>query len=93
MTDCLINKSNKFILQKLNKFLKKYSKYSLLNKVDSLFVVISAHGGSSNDENNNSVIEFTDGLIPCSEIINYFSVENCPTMAGKPKLFFFQTCR
>ncbi|XP_008551525.2 caspase-7 [Microplitis demolitor] len=88
----VIEKTN-ITVNKLNKFLKKYSKYSLLNKVDSLFVVISAHGGSSNDENNNSVIEFTDGLIPCSEIINYFSVENCPTMAGKPKLFFFQTCR
>ncbi|XP_057332315.1 caspase b-like [Microplitis mediator] len=88
----VIRKTN-ITVNELRKLLTKYSKHSLLDKVDSLFVVISGHGGSSNDENNNSVIELADDQVTCSEVINYFSAENCPSMAGKPKLFIFQACR
>ncbi|XP_064027853.1 caspase-9 isoform X2 [Pogoniulus pusillus] len=35
----------------------------------------------------------TDGnLIPVEKIVNYFNGSNCPSLRGKPKLFFIQAC-
>lgn len=36
----------------------------------------------------------TDGVgIGVEDIVNLFTVENCPAMKGKPKIFIFQCCR
>lgn len=35
----------------------------------------------------------TDGKpIPIEKIVNYFDGSNCPSLRGKPKLFFIQAC-
>lgn len=35
----------------------------------------------------------TDGKpIPIEQIVNYFNGSNCPSLRGKPKLFFIQAC-
>ncbi|XP_052269678.1 caspase-7-like isoform X2 [Dreissena polymorpha] len=35
----------------------------------------------------------TDDIIDLEEIFQYFKGAHCPTLAGKPKLFFIQACR
>ncbi|XP_071502752.1 caspase-3-like [Diadema antillarum] len=32
-------------------------------------------------------------LVKIEDLVNYFSSDRCPTLAGKPKLFFLQACR
>ncbi|XP_057336232.1 caspase-2-like [Microplitis mediator] len=79
---------------------KKFSQLGKLRSVDCCFVVISGHGDSN--ENGESVIQGVDHTgvastqhreITCNKIIDYFSAENCPNLAGKPKVFIFQACR
>ena len=55
---------------------------------DSLVVVIMSHGEQG------SVFLTCDGRkILLEDVINYFDAVNCPQMAGKPKIFFFNCCR
>ncbi|XP_014299273.1 caspase-2 isoform X2 [Microplitis demolitor] len=79
---------------------KKFSQLKKLRTVDSCFVIISGHGDST--ENGESLIQGVDHTgvastqhreIKCDKIVNYFSAENCPNLAGKPKIFIFQACR
>ena len=55
----------------------------------SAFVlVLLSHGDKG------GVVYCTDGdLITIKEISEYFTATNCPTLSGKPKLFFIQACR
>lgn len=53
-----------------------------------LLVTIMSHGDS------NGVIYTTDGLIYTDDIQKPFTdPKNCPTLHGKPKIFFIQACR
>ena len=56
-------------------------------KSDSFIMIISSHG----DENN--VIFFDGKMIDRSDLVKEFSGDYCPSLIGKPKLFFFQNCR
>uniref|UniRef100_A0A8C8EBQ9 Caspase 9 n=1 Tax=Otus sunia TaxID=257818 RepID=A0A8C8EBQ9_9STRI len=54
--------------------------------LDCCVVVILSHGCQVG-------IYGTDGKpIPIEKIVNYFNGSNCPSLRGKPKLFFIQAC-
>ena len=54
---------------------------------DCLVIAILSHGVEG------GILGTDEGLVRIEDIINQFSGLNCPTMAGKPKLFFLQACR
>ncbi|XP_020286257.1 caspase Dronc isoform X2 [Pseudomyrmex gracilis] len=80
---------------------KTFSKRDDLTKVDSCFVIVTSHG--TEDKENNTEIQGTDyhsaskqtnyEKVLCSDICDYFTVESCPQLANKPKIFVFQLCR
>ena len=50
-------------------------------------VILMSHG-------NKDVILSRDGReVPISLLLDKFTTTNCPSLAGKPKLFIIQTCR
>ena len=50
-------------------------------------VILMSHG-------NKDVILSRDGReVPISSLLDKFTTTNCPSLAGKPKLFIIQTCR
>ncbi|KAL4231256.1 Caspase-6 [Mactra antiquata] len=53
---------------------------------DCFACVILSHGESD-------CINGIDGALKLDSIFKLFQAENCPTLAGKPKLFFIQACR
>ncbi|XP_066581905.1 caspase-1-like [Prorops nasuta] len=53
---------------------------------DCLIVICMSHGESG-------VIHAYDSLYPVEMLWTCFSADHCPTLAGKPKLFFIQACR
>ncbi|XP_043269821.1 caspase Dronc isoform X2 [Venturia canescens] len=69
--------------------------------VDSCFVIISAHGNGITNEKGVLDTEFKasdDGehaarRVLASDIIDFFTVKNCPLLKRKPKIFIFQSCR
>jgi len=78
--------------------IRTFSKRDDLGKVDSCFVIITSHG--TQDKENNTEIQGTDyngqanyEKILCADVCDYFTVEACPKLAGKPKIFIFQLCR
>ncbi|XP_054250924.1 caspase-9 [Indicator indicator] len=61
--------------------------------LDCCVVVILSHGCQTSHIQFPGAIYGTDGnLIPVEKIVNYFNGSNCPTLRGKPKLFFIQAC-
>ncbi|XP_046836759.1 caspase-3-like [Vespa crabro] len=77
---------------------KTFSQRKDLQNVDSCFVIISSHGKKG--EENYTEIEGVDYYtghkctkVFCSDIIDCFTSEACPYLAGKPKVFIFQLCR
>ena len=71
-----------------------------LYKVDSAFVIISAHGiEDKKDGVSETAILAVDHDLPgaekvyYSDILNYFTAENCEQLKERPKVFIFQSCR
>ncbi|VVC33137.1 Peptidase C14, caspase non-catalytic subunit p10,Peptidase C14A, caspase catalytic domain,Peptidase [Cinara cedri] len=54
---------------------------------DCLALVVLSHGV------NSSYIYAQDSLYPVETLWNSFTADICPSLAGKPKLFFIQACR
>ncbi|XP_053328225.1 caspase-8-like isoform X2 [Spea bombifrons] len=54
---------------------------------DCFVCCIMTHGESGMILGNDNV------TIPINDIITYFIPDNCPTLCGKPKLFFIQACQ
>ncbi|XP_071945631.1 caspase-3-like isoform X2 [Antedon mediterranea] len=57
------------------------------SKFDCLVVCILTHG------TNGGLFGTDEGIIGIEELTNCFHANKCPTLAGKPKLFFLQACR
>ncbi|XP_048509283.1 caspase-like isoform X2 [Athalia rosae] len=53
---------------------------------DCLLVAAMSHGESG-------LLHSNDELYAVDKLWNYFTGDQCPTLAGKPKLFFIQACR
>ncbi|NWX11465.1 CASP9 protein, partial [Aegotheles bennettii] len=61
--------------------------------LDCCVVVILSHGCQTSHIQFPGGIYGTDGKpIPIERIVNYFNGSNCPSLRGKPKLFFIQAC-
>ncbi|XP_042890408.1 caspase-1-like [Penaeus japonicus] len=58
---------------------------------DCLAVVVMSHGGVNN--NKEEFIWTYDNKVDTTELWKNFTPEKCPSLAGKPKLFFIQACR
>lgn len=56
------------------------------SKNDCLLVAIMTHG-------DNGSVEAFDFSYKIDDIKSMFTDENCPTLAGKPRLFFIQACQ
>ncbi|XP_074874250.1 caspase-9 [Carettochelys insculpta] len=63
------------------------------SSMDCCLVVILSHGCQTSHIQFPGAIYGTDGkCIPVEKIVNFFNGSNCPTLRGKPKLFFIQAC-
>ncbi|XP_075376335.1 caspase-9 [Mycteria americana] len=61
--------------------------------LDCCVVVILSHGCQMSHMQFPGGIYGTDGKpIPIEKVVNYFNGTNCPSLRGKPKLFFIQAC-
>jgi caspase 7 len=68
---------------------KKTTKFAMLDhsRADMIIVAVLSHG----DEGE---IEGVDGkFVKEKTLLSMFTDENCPDLAGKPKLFIFLHCR
>ncbi|RMB91760.1 hypothetical protein DUI87_31990 [Hirundo rustica rustica] len=61
--------------------------------LDCCVVAILSHGCQTSHIQFPGGVYGTDGKpIPIEKIVNYFNGSNCPSLRGKPKLFFIQAC-
>ncbi|KAL3875318.1 hypothetical protein ACJMK2_033282 [Sinanodonta woodiana] len=65
---------------------------------DSFALIVSSHGDEKENQRKNGKKEHAiyctdDQYIFTGDILEMFSDDNCPSLRGKPKLFFIQACR
>ncbi|XP_043481325.1 caspase Dronc [Leptopilina heterotoma] len=85
----------------LRKIIQNFAKRKEFLNVDSCFVIFSCHGIEAGKRWDAEVqtsewsehSQVQKEKLYCSEIIEYFSSTNCPSLKGKPKVFMFQMCR
>nr|CDS31953.1 caspase 3 apoptosis cysteine peptidase [Hymenolepis microstoma] len=80
-----VNRATNLTLRKMEYLLddvrnQNHSKY------DSFVCVLLSHGCEG-------MVFASDGTINVDRLISYFRSDRCPTLAGKPKMFFIQACR
>lgn len=60
---------------------------------DCCVVIILSHGTEANHNRFPGAVHGVDGpAVPVQSITNYLNGQNCPSLQGKPKLFFIQAC-
>uniref|UniRef100_A0A8C1VUD4 Caspase 9, apoptosis-related cysteine peptidase n=1 Tax=Cyprinus carpio TaxID=7962 RepID=A0A8C1VUD4_CYPCA len=60
---------------------------------DCCVVIILSHGTEASQNNFPGAVYGVDGAsVPVQLITNYLNGQNCPSLQGKPKLFFIQAC-
>ncbi|KAM9344429.1 caspase-9 [Pholidichthys leucotaenia] len=60
---------------------------------DCCVVIILSHGTEVNHNRFPGAVYGVDGqFIPVQQITNYLNGKHCPSLQGKPKLFFIQAC-
>lgn len=63
------------------------------SKRDCCLVIILSHGCETRHTRFPGGVYGTDGVkIPVERIVTYFNGHHCPSLGGKPKLFFIQAC-
>ncbi|KAM5131914.1 caspase-9 [Mantella aurantiaca] len=63
------------------------------SKRDCCLVIILSHGCETRHTRFPGGVYGTDGVkIPVEKIVTYFNGHHCPSLGGKPKLFFIQAC-
>ncbi|XP_033125485.1 caspase-3-like isoform X2 [Anneissia japonica] len=74
---------------KYDDFSKKISEYSKMNhsQYDCFIFAVLTHGI------NGALYTVDERLVQVDDILKCFSGEGCPTLTGKPKIFFIQACR
>ncbi|KAL3875335.1 hypothetical protein ACJMK2_033386 [Sinanodonta woodiana] len=67
------------------------------SKLDSFALIFSSHGNEMehprSGKKEHVIYCSDDQFIFTGDILEMFSDENCPSLKGKPKLFFIQACR
>ncbi|XP_062871914.1 caspase-9 [Trichomycterus rosablanca] len=63
------------------------------SRYDCCVVVILSHGTEATHNRFPGAVHGVDGpSVPVQIITNYLNGQNCPSLQGKPKLFFIQAC-
>uniref|UniRef100_W5UJ92 Caspase-9 n=1 Tax=Ictalurus punctatus TaxID=7998 RepID=W5UJ92_ICTPU len=63
------------------------------SEYDCCVVVILSHGTEASHNRFPGAVHGVDGpSVPVQIITNYLTGQNCPSLQGKPKLFFIQAC-
>lgn len=82
------NLKKKYIRHEMSSLAKRdHSAY------DCCVVIILSHGTEANHNRFPGAVHGVDGpAVPVQIITNYLNGQNCPSLQGKPKLFFIQAC-
>jgi len=82
-----------YSLQDMMRKIRKFAQRSEHSRYDSCVVAIMSHGIARNSKQNSAIMSADGQLLEIEWVLEQFSNENARSLAAKPKIFFFQTCR
>uniref|UniRef100_A0A0X3Q1V8 Caspase-3 n=1 Tax=Schistocephalus solidus TaxID=70667 RepID=A0A0X3Q1V8_SCHSO len=80
-----VNRATNLTLRKMQMLLSNVSCQDH-SHFDSFVCVVLSHG-------SDGIIYASDGYLPADNLISFFRGDRCPSLVGKPKMFFIQACR
>jgi len=63
------------------------------SRYDSCVVAIMSHGAAEGSKQNSTIMSADCQSLAIEWVLEQFNNENAHSLVGKPKIFFFQTCR
>ncbi|XP_047113086.1 caspase-2 [Schistocerca piceifrons] len=84
---------NDLCYKEMERKIEEFTKLEGHKSVDSCVVAVMSHGRAGPLANSTSIICYDGGLRDVEWVISKFDNASCPNLQGKPKIFFFQTCR
>jgi hypothetical protein len=73
--------------------IREFAQQSEHSHYDSCVVAIMSHGKAKENKHNSSIISADGQELEIDWVLEQFNNENARSLIGKPKVFFFQTCR
>lgn len=82
-----------YSLQDMRHKIREFSQRNEHSRYDSCVVAIMSHGGASGFKQNSTIMSADGHLLEVDWVLDQFTNKNAHSLAAKPKIFFFQTCR
>jgi len=80
-------------LEDMMRKIREFAQRSEHSRYDSCVVAIMSHGIARRSKQNSTIISADGHLLEIDWVLQQFNNENSRSLAAKPKIFFFQTCR
>jgi len=80
-------------LEDMKRKIGEFAQRSEHSRYDSCVVAIMSHGTVGGSNQNSTIISADGQLLEIDWVLEQFNNENARSLARKPKIFFFQTCR
>jgi len=82
-----------YSLQDMMRKIREFAQRSEHSRYDSCVVAIMSHGIARRSKQNSTIISADGHLLEIDWVLQQFNNENSRSLAAKPKIFFFQSCR
>jgi len=91
--DYIVEKHRDQGLEDMMRKIREFAQRSEHSRYDSCVVAIMSHGIARSSKQDSTIISADGQLLEIDWVLQQFNNANAGSLAAKPKIFFFQTCR
>jgi hypothetical protein len=82
-----------FFTQDMKRKIHEFAQRRDHSRYDSCVVAVMSHGSAGCSTQDSVIVAANGDYLEIEWVLEQFTNENAPSLRGRPKIFFFQTCR